>query len=218
MLIDAPLAVVIDFFVINFFVSRYGIEGVVFLDKPPVGEDGKKSSAALPELTFEQDTMKLQVKAGGKLTDFRVFDRVVVRISVEESLQTKKIRLHLVQPAVIGISVLPQKATDLKMLTAAPPPATKPPAAAAAAAAEAAPETSKPRKKGNKGKDKGNAKQADAAADDEPVAMAEEGPTEDAEGVPQAESQPDSAGSTKKRKRNKKKNKGKPEAGKKPKA
>ena len=192
-------------------VPRYGIEGVVFLDKPPVGEDGKKSTAALPELTFEEDTMKLQVKAGGKLTDFRVFDRVVVRISVEESLQTKKIRLHLVQPAVIGISVLPQKATDLKMLTAAPPPAA---AAATAATVEAASKVGKPNE-GRKGK--GGAKKATAAADAaaDPVDMDE---VDDAENVQQAESRPDSAGGTKKRKRNKKKNnKGKLEA-KKPKA
>jgi hypothetical protein len=53
---------------------------------------------------------------------FAVFDRVVVQVSVEERMQTKRIKLQLICPTVEGVSVEPQPATPkaLLMVGAAP--------------------------------------------------------------------------------------------------
>lgn len=61
-----------------------------------------------PSLELDADTMRLTVAQGE--AEFAVFDRVVVQISVEEKLQTKRICLQLVQPCITNVSVAPVNA------------------------------------------------------------------------------------------------------------
>eukprot|EP00040_Diaphanoeca_grandis_P015316 m.77993 g.77993 ORF g.77993 m.77993 type:complete len:1019 (+) comp25067_c0_seq1:139-3195(+) len=100
---------------ISVLVPRYGIEGNVFLDKPPKVTDVENPSPQ-PLLNFDTDSQTLIVGTPPNATTFKVFDRVVVRISVEESLQTRKVRLHMVRPQLDGLSVAPQSTSSAELL------------------------------------------------------------------------------------------------------
>ena len=50
----------------------------------------------------------IRVTSAGESASFRVFDRVVVRITVETFAQNSRVCLHLVEPHLSGLSVKPQ--------------------------------------------------------------------------------------------------------------
>lgn len=100
--------------------------------------------------SYDEKTLRLTVKG----TTFAVFDRVAVQVSVEEKMQTKRIRLKLVRPVIDGVSVEPQASTSAAILRdahgEAPMAIESPPAGAAAAAAPSmatSPEKKKKKKK-----------------------------------------------------------------------
>ena len=101
---------------------RYGLEGPVYLDgrqeagcitscllvsshcRSAPGKDGKRkaSAAASNSLTYDANVPQLVVETDkGTSATFRVFDRVMVAVSVDESnIQRPKIVLRLTQPAL----------------------------------------------------------------------------------------------------------------------
>jgi hypothetical protein len=89
---------------VTVLVPRYGIEGTLHFSEP-----GQESSAGV---RYDEKTMKLHVRG----TELSVFDRIVVQVSVEENLQTTRIKLKLVRPAIEGVSVAPQAVTSSALL------------------------------------------------------------------------------------------------------
>eukprot|EP00038_Savillea_parva_P009841 m.186189 g.186189 ORF g.186189 m.186189 type:complete len:1044 (+) comp16690_c0_seq1:60-3191(+) len=84
---------------VTVLVPRYGIEGNVYFAEP-----GKESDV---QAKYDEETLHLTIKG----VEFAVFDRVVVQVSVEERLQTKRIILKLVRPVIDGVSVAAQEST-----------------------------------------------------------------------------------------------------------
>lgn len=113
----------------------------------------------VPPHRYNEETLQLTVKG----VTFAVFDRVVVQVSVEERMQTKRIKLQLICPTVEGVSVEPQPATPkaLLMVGAAPAMAIEPrPSAGTAPAATLALEEKGKKKKKNSKKSKKRASSA----------------------------------------------------------
>eukprot|EP00037_Helgoeca_nana_P036307 m.10789 g.10789 ORF g.10789 m.10789 type:complete len:1012 (+) comp7149_c0_seq1:34-3069(+) len=124
-------------------VPRYGIEGNVYFSEP-----GKEAEA---DVKYNEETLQLTVKG----VTFAVFDRVVVQVSVEERMQTKRIKLQLICPTVEGVSVEPQPATPKALLMVGAAPAAmaiepRPSAGTAPAATLALEEKGKKKKKNSK--------------------------------------------------------------------
>jgi hypothetical protein len=71
-------------------IPQYGLEGPVYFESP----DLLTYDSKLPSLTVAGHT-------------FRVFDLVTVQITVEESLQNRRILLKLVKPVIPGVSITP---------------------------------------------------------------------------------------------------------------
>ena len=103
---------------VTVLVPRYGIEGPVYLEErvKDSGAAGAGSAAVVavgPAVVYDAENQT--VAAGTQV--FRVFDRIVVQISVETFLQSGVLRLKLVSPGVPGLSVPPQETTDDAMLS-----------------------------------------------------------------------------------------------------
>ncbi|XP_028655451.2 exosome complex exonuclease RRP44 [Erpetoichthys calabaricus] len=77
-------------------IPKFGLEGTVFFDNKDKPNLRVCFDDEIPTLTVER-------------TIFRVFDKVVVTISLDSSnLQHQKIRMSLVEPVIPGVSVSPQ--------------------------------------------------------------------------------------------------------------
>lgn len=105
----------------------------------------------VPPHRYNEETLQLTVKG----VTFAVFDRVVVQVSVEERMQTKRIKLQLICPTVEGVSVEPQPATPKALLMVGAAPAAmaiepRPSAGTAPAATLALEEKGKKKKKNSK--------------------------------------------------------------------
>ena len=96
---------------ISVLVPRFGIEGPVYLEEKQKG--GKLTGT---KIDYDPEAPSITVTRGGSTKTFRVFDRIVVQISVEAFLQSSKVRLHLVAPQIPGLSVAAQDGTPAEML------------------------------------------------------------------------------------------------------
>ncbi|KAL1021732.1 hypothetical protein UPYG_G00017290 [Umbra pygmaea] len=78
-------------------IPKFGMEGTVFF------ENKNKPS---PKLTFNQEATTLTVEGH----TFNMFDKVKVTISLDASnIQHQKIRMSLVEPVILGVSVAPSE-------------------------------------------------------------------------------------------------------------
>lgn len=98
-------------------IPKYGIEGMVFFDAVVVAEGREGASAAGDSghakhgrsLAVLHDPSQSQLVVEG--VEFRVFDRVIVRVCIERSsLQQSKLKLYLVSPEVPGVSITTENA------------------------------------------------------------------------------------------------------------
>ena len=84
---------------VTVLVPKYGIEGPIHLKG-----SGEKNITA--DLVYDAQVPSLGVSIGGVSLEFKVFQRVLVEISVEESIMVQRtMRLRLVEPVLPGISV-----------------------------------------------------------------------------------------------------------------
>eukprot|EP00039_Didymoeca_costata_P030881 m.31903 g.31903 ORF g.31903 m.31903 type:complete len:951 (-) comp8358_c0_seq3:35-2887(-) len=82
---------------VTVLVPKYGIEGPVYLEQ--------KATESKKPIAYNEKNNSVSVGS----VSFRVFDKLIVQVRVEEFLQNAKIRLALVSPHVEGISVPPKQ-------------------------------------------------------------------------------------------------------------
>jgi len=83
---------------VSVLVPRFGIEGPIHLDRAGDGP--------VPSLRYDPELSSLAVEVAGVAHSFKVFDLVMVQITVEESRMMQRImKLRLVKPQLPGLSI-----------------------------------------------------------------------------------------------------------------
>ena len=87
---------------LQILIPKYGLEKPLFFDSK---EEGGASAAAAGKklsLVFNESEPSLTVEG----TKFRLFDQVLVKISIEQSnIQQSRLKFYLVSPVIDGVSV-----------------------------------------------------------------------------------------------------------------
>ena len=81
-------------------VPKYGLENPLFFDQAE--EAGSLATQHKPAMVFDESEPSLSVEG----TKFRLFDRVIVKICIEQSnIQQSRLKFYLVQPVINSVSV-----------------------------------------------------------------------------------------------------------------